>query len=175
MTTIPLLVASKGPGEIEREWCWGETPELCLYRRRTVSILRRYSRLSMEAGRLPSLLGREFFRSRVTSYHMYTFEDIVIFERDVERCLEQLDSLSRDVIARVALEEYTQEECAWLLGCTRRTIGRIYQEALDHLSDMFLSLRIMEALPPAAEEQDFPETPEPPTEVDASARISREN
>src|SRR6202140_5801004 len=43
-------------------------PDLWLYRDRTVGMLRRYLRLSIEVGRLPSLLGREFFRTRGTSY-----------------------------------------------------------------------------------------------------------
>ena len=59
--------------------------ELGLYRRRTVALLRRYFRASVEVGRLPSLLGREFFRSRVTSYTMRNFEDVVIFVTDMEQ------------------------------------------------------------------------------------------
>ena len=35
--------------------------ELWIYRDRTTAMLRRYFRLSVELGRLPSLLGREFF------------------------------------------------------------------------------------------------------------------
>src|SRR5579864_6690709 len=68
------------------------------------------------------------------------FEDVVIFVHDVERCLEGLDDFSREVIARVVLQEYTHEECARLLGSVRRTIARIYPEALDHLSEIFLSV-----------------------------------
>ena len=43
----------------------------------TVTMLRRYMRYSIETGRLPSLLGREFFRTQVTSYTVVTFEDRV--------------------------------------------------------------------------------------------------
>jgi|SRR5271169_6008166 len=42
---------------------------------------------SIETGRLPSLLGRAFFRAKVTSYTMVTFEDRVIFVHDIEKCL----------------------------------------------------------------------------------------
>src|SRR5579864_1098219 len=52
------------------------------YRGRTVAMLRRYMRYSIETGRLPSLLGREFFRAKVTSYTVVTFEDRVIFVHD---------------------------------------------------------------------------------------------
>jgi hypothetical protein len=33
----------------------------------------------METGRLPSVLGREFFRTHVTSHSLSSFEDVVIF------------------------------------------------------------------------------------------------
>ena len=66
--------------------------ELRIYRDRTSALVRRYFVVSMETGRLPSLLGRACFRSRVTSYRMSNFEDSVIFVYDVERCLERLDT-----------------------------------------------------------------------------------
>jgi len=50
-------------------------PDLWAYRERTIALLRRYLRISIEVGRLPSLLGRELFRSKVTSYRMSSFED----------------------------------------------------------------------------------------------------
>jgi hypothetical protein len=70
-----------------------------IYRARTVGMLRRYMRYSLETGRLPSLLGREFFRAKVTSYTVVTFEDRVIFVHDMEKCLDKLDEFSRQLIA----------------------------------------------------------------------------
>jgi predicted DNA-binding protein (UPF0251 family) len=119
-------------------WEWGRDPELCLYRDRTIAILRRFLRLSLDTGRLPSLLGRQFFRAKVTSYRIVTFEDAVIFVHDIEKCLEQLDDFSQNVIARVVLQEYTQEEAARLLHRNRKTVRRKLQEALDHLSEIFI-------------------------------------
>lgn len=53
---------------------FGETEaDLWPYRNRTVALLRRYAGASVEVGRLPSLLGREFFSTRVTSYTMRNF------------------------------------------------------------------------------------------------------
>jgi hypothetical protein len=92
----------------------------------------------VEVGRIPSLLGREFFRTQVTSYHMSTFEDVVIFVHDVERSLEKLDRFEQKLIAKIVLLEYTQEETARILGCWRRTVGRRFPEALDRLSEIFL-------------------------------------
>ena len=65
-------------------------PEIGLYRSYSVGLLRRYFRMSMELGRLPSLVGREFFRAKVTSYRITSFEDVVILCHDVERCLQRL-------------------------------------------------------------------------------------
>jgi DNA-directed RNA polymerase specialized sigma24 family protein len=125
----------------------GSDPDLWLYRDRTDGLLKRYLRYSVEVGRLPSLLGREFFRTRVTSYHAGTFEDAVIFVHDVERALEKLDQFERTLIARIVLQEYTHSEAAHLLGCWRRTVGRRFPEALDRLSEIFLKARLLIYLP----------------------------
>ena len=98
-------------------------PELWLYRDRTLGLLRRYYRVSIQAGRLPSLLGRELFRTRASAYRVATFEDAVIFVRDVERRLEQLDDFERELLLQVVAEDRTQAEAGQLLGCGRRTIG----------------------------------------------------
>ncbi len=125
----------------------GPDPDLWLYRERTLGILRRYQRLSVEVGRLPSLLGREFFRTRVTSYHAGTFEDAVIFVHDVGRGLEQLGEFEHKLIARIALQDYTQNEAARVLGCWRRTVGRRFPEALDRVTGIFLDSGLLIRLP----------------------------
>jgi DNA-directed RNA polymerase specialized sigma24 family protein len=125
----------------------GADPDLWLYRKRTVGLLRRYMRLSIEVGRLPSLLGREFFRTRVTSYRASTFEDAVIFVHDVERSLEKLSDFDKKVIAKTVLQEYPQEEAARLIGCGQRHLARCYVEALDRVSEIFLKRRLLLRLP----------------------------
>ena len=125
---------------------WGEDRDLWMYRDRTVALLRRYARLAVETGRLPSLLGREFFRTKVTSYHVSTFEDTVIFVHDVEQSLDQLGWFQKKVIAMIVLEEFTQEEAARLLQCSPRTVGRYIYEALDMLSEIFLRGSILKPM-----------------------------
>src|SRR5579884_847796 len=117
---------------------WAGDPNLWLYRDRTTALLRRYLYLSVEIGRLPSLLGREFFRARVSSYHVTTFEDAVIFVHDVETSLDRLDDFSQQLIARVVLQEYSEPETARLLHCSLRTVARRLPDALDHLTAIFL-------------------------------------
>ena len=124
----------------------GLAPELCVYRDRTTALLRRYLRLSVATGKMPAVLGhkQQFFRSRVTSYRMHSFEDVVIFVHDVERCLARLDEMSQQVIARVVLEEYTYDEAAVRMGCSRRTLARAVPFAVDSLSEILLRERLLE-------------------------------
>ena len=104
-------------------------------------------RLSIEVGRLPSLLGREFFRSRVTSYGASTFEDSVIFVHDVERSLEELNEFEKKLIAKIVLQQYSKEEAGRLLGCGYRTVERLFPEALDRISEILLRRQILTSLP----------------------------
>jgi hypothetical protein len=125
----------------------GSDPTLWLYRDRTIGMLKRYLRMSIEVGRLPSLLGREFFRTHVTSYSVGTFEDSVIFVYDVERSLEKLDAFEKKMVAKMIFQEYPQDEAARLLGCGRRTLVRRFPEMLDKLSEFFLKGGLIDRLP----------------------------
>jgi hypothetical protein len=126
---------------------WLSPSDLALYRGATLGLLRRYFQLSVEIGRLPSLLGRECFRARLTSYRAQSFEDAVIFVHDLERCVERLDGFSQQLLARVVFQEYTREEAARLLGCTRKTVYTCFAEALDCLSALLLMRGLMQFLP----------------------------
>ena len=118
--------------------------EVAFYRKYTEGMLRRYMYRSMEIGRVPSLLGDFSFRGRSSSRRAYTFEDSIVFVHDVERCLAKLNPLERDLVGRIALQEYTQAEAAELLGMSVRTVVRRYAEALDRLTHVFLRLKLMQ-------------------------------
>jgi hypothetical protein len=119
-----------------------------IYRGRTVAMVRRYMRYSLETGRLPSLLGREFFRSKVTSYRVTTLEDRVIFVHDMESCLGRLDEFSREVIARYILQEHDLPATARLLHCNEKTIRRAIPMVLDELCEILLEAGLLEDLDP---------------------------
>lgn len=136
---------------------------LWLYRERTVGLLKRYFRLSIEVGRLPSLLGREFFRTRVTSYRVATFEDVVIFVHDMERSLEKLGEFERKLIAKIVFHEFSHEEAARVLGCWRRTLERRFANALDRLSAIFLSGGLLVPFPGHCDEVRAEQCQEPKT------------
>ncbi|HTV15521.1 MAG TPA: hypothetical protein VME68_12450 [Acidobacteriaceae bacterium] len=114
------------------------------YRRHTVALLRRYLRISMEVGRAPCILGNVVFRGRVSSYRMTTFEDLMIFIFDVEKCLKQLDHASQTVIAHMALEDYTILETAMITRDSERSVSRIYNQALDRLTRQFLDSGLLD-------------------------------
>jgi hypothetical protein len=116
------------------------------YRGRTVAMLRRYMRYSIETGRMPSLLGREFFRAKVTSYTVVTFENRVIFVHDMEKCLGRLDEFSRQLIARHILQEHDQVATAKLLHCTERTVRTYIPIVLDVLSEILVDVGLLERL-----------------------------
>jgi|HubBroStandDraft_6_1064221.scaffolds.fasta_scaffold320561_2 DNA-directed RNA polymerase specialized sigma24 family protein len=132
---------------------WDRDPDLWMYRKKTAALLRRYMQWSIEAGRLPSLLGRELFRAKVTAYTATTFEDRVIFIHDIEKCLNQLASFDREIVARVVLQEHEHPQAARILHCTRRTIERRLPEVLDELSEAFLKARLLEPLPEVKKEE----------------------
>jgi DNA-directed RNA polymerase specialized sigma24 family protein len=117
---------------------------IAFYRKRTEQMLRRYVLVALQVGRVPSLIGNSVFRGKASSYRMRSFEDAVIFVFDIEKCLKNLNSFEQELIARIALQEYTQEEAAKLLDQAERTITRKYPETLDKLSRIFLRYGLLE-------------------------------
>lgn len=120
---------------------------LAFYRKRTEALLRRYMQASMDIGRSPSILGNCIFRGRASSSRLRSFEDRVIFVFDIEKCLKQIDPFARELVARVALQEYTQGETALLTGQSVRSIARKYGEAIDALTSLFLDYELMPVSP----------------------------
>jgi hypothetical protein len=118
--------------------------ELAFYRRYTEGMLRRYVRLSMAAGRVPSLLGRELFRGQVTSYRMHNFEDVVIFCHDMERVLDRMQPQHQDLLKRIGMQQYSQGEAAGVMGMSLAHLKRLYNEALDRLTQRLLEGNLLD-------------------------------
>ena len=110
-------------------------PTYAFYRKHTQNLLRRYLYASMQVGRSPNLLSESVGRGWVSSRRVRTFEDALIFVLDVERCLEKLTSLDRQIISRVILQEYTHLEAAAILGVSVRSIGVKLPQAIDRLTE----------------------------------------
>ena len=118
---------------------------LAFYRKHTLGLLQRYLQLSIELGRAPSALGKIVLRGHVSSYRLRTFEDGLIFVLDVEKCIGLLDPTSREVVLRIALEDYPVFQTVVLTGHSSRSVTRIYGDAMDRLTSFFLRFGLLEA------------------------------
>ena len=141
--TLPYVWATVNRKAAERNRQPRSLGGLAFYRRRTEILLRRYMSVSMDMGRVPSVMGNLEFRGRGSSYRIRNFEDAVIFVIDVERCLKRLDGFSQELVARIALQEYTQAEAAELMNYGVRTVTRKYAEVLDRLTSLFLERKLL--------------------------------
>ena len=134
-------------GQQETEEQEGEPKgSLAFYRKYTEAMLRRYLRMSTEAGRVPSLLGRELFRGNVTTFRVNSFEDVVIFCHDMETLLAKLRPMDQQLIKRIALQQYSQGETGRMLRISLRSCLHAYGKALDRLTEMLLATQMLEPL-----------------------------
>jgi hypothetical protein len=158
----------------------GDTANLSAYRPYTRALLRRYFRMSVDIGRLPSILGGLCFRARVSSYRLNTFEDVIIFVHDIERAFERMQRHHLEIIAGVILLDYSVPEAAQRLGITVQRAERRYAAALDSLSAILLEVGLLRRIFPTGEAADRPEpetplpTPLPPKKPPVSVRLEAE-
>lgn len=117
---------------------------LAFYRKRTEALLRQYMQASMQMGRTPSILGNCMFRGKVSSYRMHSFEEMVIFVFDIEKCLKKLDRSGQELISKIALQEYSHGEAAELTGQSVRSIVRKYWDAIDGLTEKLLEHELLD-------------------------------
>jgi hypothetical protein len=126
--------------------------DLCFYRRHTCVLLRRYFYASMQASRIVSSLDSPVGRGWATSRPIRTFEDAVIFICDMDRCLNQLDSVDRAILTRIVIQDYTQPEAAPLLGMSVRTLCYKLPAATDRLSAKLIDAGILIVAPERQDE-----------------------
>ena len=116
---------------------------LAFYRRHTESLLRRYLYASTQVGRAPSALSEPVSRGWASSRPIRSFEDAIIFVLDIERCIDRLDWLEKELVSRIVLQEYTQSEVAGMLGMCVRTVSSRLAKALDRLTDQLLTAGLL--------------------------------
>jgi DNA-directed RNA polymerase specialized sigma24 family protein len=113
------------------------------YRSQAHGLLRRYFYAAMQTSRTASTLQNPNDGGWVSSRPIHSFEDAVIFVRDMERAIEKLPSLDRDILNRVVIQEYTQAEAAQLLGMAARTMAYKFPAALDRLSRKLIEMELL--------------------------------
>ena len=116
-------------------------------RARTMALLHRFFRTALLVGRMPSLLGREIFRSRVESLPAATFENSVLFICDVELCLRQLHPFDQRLIAFCVLEDRSEWQAARWFRQSQGLISRRLGQVLDLLHETFCRIGLLRPLP----------------------------
>ena len=144
-------------------------PEMLCFRGQTLAIVRHYFELSCQVGRLPSLLGREFFRARVSHHAIPSFEDQAVFARDVELCLSRLSDYHAEIVTLVGLYDFTIEEVAEMLHRCKSAIHGWFSEALDALSELFLEAGLLFENRPDRRQRQISRSPLP-ADIAAGAR-----
>jgi RNA polymerase sigma factor (sigma-70 family) len=118
-------------------------PEMLCFRGQTLALIRHYFEISSQVGRVSSLLGREFFRSRVSHHAIPSFEEQAIFVRDVELCLEKLGVDQREVLTLLGLYDYSYDEVSQMMHCSRTLVRQWFNQGLDCLSEIFLKAKLL--------------------------------
>ena len=116
-------------------------------RARTMAVLHRFFRTALLVGRMPSLLGREIFRTTLDSQPTSAFEDSVLFICDVERCLRQLHPLDQRLIAFCVLENRSEWQASRCFRMSQGEISRRLGDALDLLHETFCRIGLLRPLP----------------------------
>ena len=155
-------------------------PDTLFFRAQTLAIVRHFFEISCQIGRLPSILGREFFRARVSHHAIPSFEEQVVFVHDVERALARLNPQDADVVSLVGLYQYSLDEVATLLGRSRSSIAQRFADSVDRLAEIFLASGLLREDRPDRRVQHFDpeETPHrvaarPPKKPAVSAEIGQ--
>jgi hypothetical protein len=118
-------------------------PEMLCFRAQTLALVRHFFELSCQVGRLSSLLGREFFRARVSHHAIPSFEEQAVFVRDIELCFAKLSDEHAEIITLVGLYDYTHEEVAQMLRYSKTMVHCWFSNALDALSEIFLQAGLL--------------------------------
>ncbi len=128
-------------------------PEVVCFRGQTLALIRHFFEISSQVGRVSSLLGREFFRARVSHHAIPSFEEQAVFVRDVELCLEKLGPDHREVLTLLGLYDYSYDEVSQMLHCSRTLVRQWFNEALDCLSEIFLRAKLLREAHPDRRQQ----------------------
>jgi hypothetical protein len=133
-----LLREDKGPAPVAEADQIDPRPEMLCFRSQTLALVRHFFELSCQVGRLPSLLGREFFRARVSHHSIPSFEEQIVFARDVELCLNRLSDHHAEIVTLIGLYDFSLDEVGEMLRYSKTAVHRWFWEALDCLSEIFL-------------------------------------
>jgi hypothetical protein len=113
------------------------------FRAQALGIVRHFYEIASQIGRLPSILGREFFRAKVTHHVIPSFEDQAVFVHDVEAALGRLNEQDGELVALVGLFHYSLDDVAMMLGRSRSFVSQHFADSLDQLAARFLDTGLL--------------------------------
>jgi DNA-directed RNA polymerase specialized sigma24 family protein len=117
--------------------------DVLFFRAQTIAIVRHFYEIASQIGRLPSILGREFFRAKVSHHTIPSFEEQAVFVHDVEHALGKLDEKAAEVVALVGLFQYSLDDVAMMLKVSRSRVAQRYAESIDQLAERFLETGLL--------------------------------
>lgn len=123
--------------------CGRQRPDTMFFRSQTMAIVRHFYEIASQIGRLPSILGREFFRAKISHHAIPSFEEQVVFVHDVEQALARLNQQDAEVLALVGLFHCTLDDAAAMLGRSRRLVVDRYSDSIDKLAEIFLETGLL--------------------------------
>lgn len=131
------------PARAKNEHAEPEELDLYFLRAHAHGLLRRFLYASFQPCRVGSTLRDPVARGWVSSRPILTFDDAMLFVHDMEKCINALPSLDRDILKRHVLQEYTQEETAVLLGISPRAMNCKYAAAMDRLTAKLIEAELL--------------------------------
>ena len=148
-----------GRKRMEREVRYVEEWETPAYRRYTEALLRRYFRMSMSLGSLPSALDHPSHEPPKAFHKISSFEEAVNFVMDVELALGNLRERQLELLAAALMLDCTQMETGRMVGISERHVSRLYPKALDLATRALLRRGLMKPLDRICEEELPPRRP----------------
>ena len=145
--------------KVEMEEWESERTDLQFFRAQTMGIVQHFFEIASQIGRLPSILGREFFRAKISHHAIPSFEEQAVFVCDVARALEKLNETDGEVVALVGLFHFSLDDVAAMLGRSRTGVYTRYSDSIDQLSEIFLETGLLRENRPDRRVRRFPQTP----------------
>jgi AraC-like DNA-binding protein len=121
----------------------GGRADVLFYRSQALGIVRHFFEIASQIGRLPSIMGREFFRAKVSHHAIPSFEEQAVFVLDVEAALARLNERDGELVAMLGLFHYSMDDVARMLGRSRSYVAQHFADSVDQLAQIFLETGLL--------------------------------
>jgi hypothetical protein len=143
VSPMPRLRTARGSKARQEEEYDAARAEVLFFRAQTLAIVRHFFEIASQIGRVPSILGREFFRAKVSHHAIPSFEEQAVFVHDVEAALGRLSQQDGEMVALAGLFHYSLDDVAMMLGRSRSYVVQHFAASVDRLAQMFLDTGLL--------------------------------